>query len=68
ELPHRHEPLRLRIVDNGSGFNIVPASDVAQGPDGRHDRGLGLWLIRQATRGLRQTRNMSGENETILDF
>jgi signal transduction histidine kinase len=68
ELPRGGEPLRLRLMDNGSGFNLVSAVGAAEGPDGHRYRGLGLWMIRQATRSLRQARTSSGENETILEF
>gem|GEM_PF-5020998 len=62
------EPLRLRLWDNGHGFNAVAGAAFAEGPDPKRYRGLGLWMIRQATRSLRQGRTSSGENETILEF
>jgi anti-sigma regulatory factor (Ser/Thr protein kinase) len=68
ELPHGREPLRLRLMDNGRGFDIVASAALAEGPDPKRNRGLGLWMIRQAARGLRRGRTASGENETILEF
>ena len=68
ELTEGHEPLRLRIRDNGQGFNLVRAAAMAEGPTGRQERGLGLWMVRQATRSLSQERTAAGENETVLEF
>jgi anti-sigma regulatory factor (Ser/Thr protein kinase) len=68
ELPQGKDPLRLRLKDNSSGFNLVLATAEANPPTGDNDRGLGMWLIRQATRSLRQQRTAKGETETILEF
>lgn len=68
ELPHDHEPLRLRLLDNSHGFNLVLAAAVAEEPDGLRERGLGLFMVRQATRSLWQGHTSKGENETVLEF
>lgn len=65
---HHPGPLTLRILDNGKSFNLVSATALAEEPDGQQNRGLGLWMVRQATRSLRQQRTPAGENEIILEF
>jgi anti-sigma regulatory factor (Ser/Thr protein kinase) len=68
DLPQGHQPLRLRLLDNSRSFNLMRAVASAEEPDGWQERGLGLWMVRQAARSLSRERTPRGENETIVEF
>jgi anti-sigma regulatory factor (Ser/Thr protein kinase) len=56
----------LRVNDDGRSFDVVSAAARAQGPLGRQERGLGLYVVQSLARSIEHRRLEDGANETLL--